>query len=97
MSKENKTFDVEKYTNMADELANNITSTIATSGPLSTTEELLVMTLAVGQVLQAKSNQIGADPKALTMDFCAALTSFIDTGGDRIMTELLNMMKRNTN
>ena len=78
---------------MGDELAAKITFTLAKSKPNSIADGLLIMTLAVGHVLQTLGFILGCDPKKMCKDFCDALTDYFEMGGDERINDAHAMMQ----
>lgn len=99
MAKKNETpkFDSKKCDKVAGELSAIITGKIAVSRPQSIAEGILIMTLAMGRVLQVLGTVMGCDSKKLVKDFCESLTKYIEMGGDSRIGDIYAAMKQEGN
>ena len=93
---ENKSngIDFERASKTADELAKHISHTLATSQPKSIAEGMLIITLAVGRVLQVLGMLLHGDQKHLCKDLCNALTKYFEIGGDSRIGDILSSMNQ---
>ena len=90
-------FDAKKCSKVADKLSSLITGIVAMSRPQSIAEGLLMMTLAMGRVLQTLCAVMRCDPKLVVGDFCDSLTKYIEMGGDSRIDDIAKAMKQNAN
>ena len=90
-------FDGKKCSKVADELSALITGIVARCRPQSIAEGLLIMTLAMGRVLQVLGTVMGCDPKRLNKEFCDSLTRYFDMGGDKRIDHITEMFKQKGN
>ena len=77
-----KGYDSQKVNMVADVLSASISGTIARSKPQSMIEGFLILTLAVGRVVQSMARVMGKDPNVVMKDFCHTLTEYARMGGD---------------
>ena len=95
--KTSKQYGKEECDKVAGELSAIITGKIAVSRPQSIAEGILIMTLAMGRVLQVLGTVMGCDPKKLVKDFCESLTKYIEMGGDSRIGDIYAAMKQEGN
>ena len=89
-TKKGPSFDEKKCTRLGSELASYIAMNIK---PKSIGEGLFIITLTVGNVLQATGLIMGCDPKKLCKDFCEALTEYFERGGAKRLNEVYAAMQ----
>lgn len=90
-------FDAKKCGKVADRLAHVVLGVIATNQPKSIAEGLLMITLAIGTVIQALSTVMGCDAKMVGKDFCDSLTKYFEMGGDSRFDEFAASLKKRGN
>ena len=90
-------FDAKKCGKVADMLAHVVLGVIAKNQPKSIAEGLLMITLAIGTVIQALSTVMGCDEKMVGKDFCDSLTKYFEMGGDSRFDEFAASLKKRCN
>lgn len=90
-------FDTAKSSRVADELSVLITGMVAKNRPQSIAECLLMMTMAMGRVIQVLSTVMGCDAKVLGKDFCDSLTKYFEMGGDGLIDDIAASLRQKGN
>ena len=90
-------FDAAKSSKVADELSVLITGLVARSRPKSIAEGLLMMTLAMGRVIQVLSTVMGCDAKVVGRDFCNSLAKYFEMGGDGRIDDIAASLRQKGN